>query len=108
MQLLYTNFAFNQLIPELKAYLIESLASMSTATTLEEATKTINALAQTNKELNQLINDPAFCLKLIKHLAQKFNCTDEKAAKTLQTKAAKERSELQSQFLEKLLYVALK
>lgn len=107
LQLLYTNIEFNKLLPEHRQYVIELLASNSGATTLDEATKTINALAQTNKELNQLINGPVFCLKIIKHLAHKFECSDEKAATTLQTKAAKERSELQSQFLGKLGYVAL-
>jgi hypothetical protein len=95
MKLLLTNFKFNELFPELRKQIIFSLSSYTTAKSLKEAAFTINSLAQVDKEINQLINDPQFCLKNIKYLAQKFKKSDETVANILQTKAAKERSVLQ-------------
>lgn len=93
-------------LPFDKQYLIITLLTKKDkATSLEEAAKNINALAQTNKELNELINDPKFCLKLIKSLAQQFNCSDETAAKMLRTKEARRRLSLQSR-LRSLCYAS--
>ena len=104
MKLLLTNFKFNELFPELRKHIIFFLSSYTNAKSLKKAAFTINSLAQVDKEINQLINDPHFCLKNIKYLAQKFKQSDEKVAKILQTKAAKERSALQN----KLYYLMLK
>lgn len=90
-------FEFTALPPEIQDKIIQLLSLNTTATSLKEAAKTINSLAQVNKELNQQINDPQFCLRIIKHLAQKFNCSDQEAAKTLQTQEAKRRFYLQNQ-----------
>src|SRR5579872_3191629 len=49
--------SFMQLPTEIQATIISLLASNSTATTLQEAAKTINSLAQVNYELNELMND---------------------------------------------------
>jgi hypothetical protein len=88
-------FPLENLPPEMSEKIIQ-LVSLNTATTsLEEAAFTINSLAQVNKELNELINDPKFCLKIIKSLAKKFNCSDQEAAKALKTKEAKRRLGLQ-------------
>jgi hypothetical protein len=93
-------FAFAELPHEMQYYVIDLLAKTSTATTVQEAGKMINALAQTNKELHTLINNPQFCLKIIKNLAQQFKCSDQDAAASLQTQEAKKRLNVQLQFLE--------
>jgi hypothetical protein len=88
-------FPFSNL-PFDKQYLIITLLTQkNNATSLEKAGQTINSLAQTNQELNELINDPQFCLKLIKKLAHQFDCSDQTAAQTLRTQEAKRRLDLQ-------------
>ena len=62
----------------------------ATSNNLKEAGLAINTLAQVDKKLNTLINDPKYSLQLIKHLAQKFNCPEEEVCIALSTKAAKE------------------
>ena len=100
MKLLLTNFDFTQLPKDIQHEIIYLLSIETTATSLDSAAITINSLAQVNKELNELINDPKFCLKIIKHLAQKFECSDMKAAKALKTKEAKRRFELQDKLYD--------
>jgi hypothetical protein len=86
---------FSNLPLEIQYLIIDLLAKDSTATSLEEAAQTINSLAQVNHDLNNLINNSHFCLRIIKHLAKQFDCSDTTAAKTLKTKEAKERLKLQ-------------
>ena len=83
-------FPFTQLPEETQTIIIQLLASYCITKSLKESTYIINALAQTNKRLNKLINNPTFSSKIIKHLGQQFNCSDETAAIMLQTKAAKQ------------------
>lgn len=90
---------FTALPPEIQYFIIDLLAKNSTATTITEAGKTINALAQTNSELNALINNPQFCFRIIKNLAKQFDCSDQEAAEALQTQEAKKRLDIQKQFL---------
>ncbi len=92
-------FEFTVLPLEMQYQIIQLLASNETASSLQEAAKTINFLAQVNHELNELINDPNFCLQLIKRLAQRFSCSEQEVAEVLQTKEAKQRLEIQKQFL---------
>ncbi|HEX4068527.1 MAG TPA: ankyrin repeat domain-containing protein [Candidatus Babeliales bacterium] len=54
-----------------------------------------NSLTQVNKELNEIINNPHFCLELIKHLSKRFNCSNSEVANTLKTKEARRRFMLQ-------------
>ena len=89
-------FEFITLPPEMQDRIIQLLSLNTTASTFKEAAFTINSLAQVNHELNELINDPQCCLKLIKSLAKKFNCSHEKVCQTLQTKEAKRLWEVQS------------
>lgn len=89
--------SFTDLPPEIQNHIIEFASLYSTAQLLNNAGRAINSLAQVNKELNQKINDPIFCLQLIKHLAKRFHCTDFDACEALQTHAAKQRLELQRQ-----------
>lgn len=93
-------FPFTELPKEIQDQIIELLSIYTTATSLKDAARTINALAQVNKKLNQKINTPVFCLKLIKHLAMKFECSDEEVADILQTQEAKRRLTLQDELYE--------
>lgn len=88
-----------QLPLEVKSKIVSLLLLEKSADTLNIATKTINSLTQLNKELSELINNPDFCLHLIKRLAQRFSCSDQEVAEALQTKEAKQRLEIQKQFL---------
>jgi hypothetical protein len=87
--------SFTDLPKELKGIILGYLAMGANATSIEEAGQAIKSLSHVNKELNQLINDPQFCLQTIKHLAKKFNCTDETAARALATREAQRRLEIQ-------------
>lgn len=89
---------FANLPPEEQQTIIFLLSEHSNTSTLESSARTINALAQVNKQLHALINGPIFCLKIVKHLAQQFNCSDETAALALQTKEAKNRLTIQKKF----------
>ncbi len=93
-------FRFTELPQDVQAVITSLLFAGVTATSLKEAAQAINALAQVNKELNTLINDPNFCLKTIKTLSQKFNCSNETAAEILQTKEAKNRLAIQKRFIQ--------
>ncbi len=83
---------------EMYAYMINLLTKTSTTKTVQEAGKMINALAQTSPELHELINDPQFCFRFIKNLAQQFKCSDQEAAEALQTQEAKKRLKIQKKF----------
>jgi len=91
---------FTDLPPEILERIIYLLSANEGAQFLEEAAKDINSLALVNKDLNEFINHPSFCLHLIKHISQKFHCTDEEVAVSLQTKEAQRRFELQSKLFE--------
>jgi hypothetical protein len=89
-------FSFTELSEDMQNEIITLLSLNTTADTLEDAAYTIRALSRVNKKLNQKINNPAFCLQLIKSLSEKFECSNMDACKALQTKAAKERETLQN------------
>lgn len=69
---------------------------------LIEMGKIINILARTNKELNELINDPYFSMQLIQYLQGKFNCSQLDVIKALQTQEAAK--DLRPQWNQKRLY----
>src|SRR5579872_6915442 len=91
-------FPFTKLPKEMQLEIISALASNSTAKTLQEAAKTIRALAVTNKYLNESINNPQFCLQIVKHLSQRFDCANDVAAAALQTIEGKKRFAIQGLF----------
>lgn len=91
-----TQFDFAQLPQDVQYHIIELLNTANNTQSLDIATKTINSLAQVNKELNQMLNEPQFCLKLIKHLSKKFNYSNQLVAEKLQTKESKRRLALQA------------
>lgn len=75
-----------------------------TAKSLDIASGKIRALASVNQFFNSVINEPKFCLKLIKDMAEKFVPTDDKrAAKELNTECAQKRLKLQKSFIAFLL-----
>src|SRR5579862_5307448 len=86
----------SQLSLEMRSKIVSFLLTGKNTNDLQTCAKTINALAQVNKNLNELINDPHFCLQLIKRLAQRFNCSDFTAVAALKTKEARQRLLLQT------------
>ena len=95
----YEPFPFTDLPKDLQNTILSLVIANNNAKTVDLAGQTINALAQTNHELNHLINDPQFCLHIIWHLAKQFNCSDQIAAEALQTREAKRRLDVQTAFL---------
>lgn len=85
-KLLFPEFA--DLPKDLQDYILTLLTINSSAETLKEATTTINALARVNKELNNLINSPKFCLEIINHLSDKFSLPTVTVATALGTQGA--------------------
>jgi hypothetical protein len=77
--------------------IIGLLSINDTTNSLNVCAQITNSLAQVNKELNAIINEPYFCLRLIKHLAQRFNSSDFTVADRLKTKEARRRILLQRQ-----------
>lgn len=91
--------SFLDLTQDVQQKIIGLLIIASTTDTIEESLKAISALAQVNKELNSLINDPQFCLQLIKKLAAKYDTSDFAACLQLRTQEGKRRYEIQSSLL---------
>jgi hypothetical protein len=65
------------------------------AESLGDAAQRINRLGQVNKEFNEILNDPKTCLRIIKELAKRFNCSDYQACGVLQTLESERRLKLQ-------------
>jgi ankyrin repeat protein len=86
---------FSDLPVEVQTEILKFLAASCTSKTLKDSAQTINALAQTSKHLNNVINDPEFNLKLIKSRAKQFNVSDVKVANALQTEASKTQLKIQ-------------
>jgi len=91
---------FTDLPAEILGHIIYLLRENKHARSLEKAAKDINSLALVNKELNALINNPSFCLHLIKHLSQKFDYTNYEVVQVLQTKEAQRRFKLQKELYD--------
>src|SRR5579863_6799140 len=89
MQLLLKNFDFKKLPEDVQGHIIQLLSLGTTATTLEDAAYIIKSLSLTDKRLNEMINSHYMCLKIIKNLAYKFQCSDQEAAQALNTPGAK-------------------
>lgn len=90
-----TPFAFGDLPSDIQMTIVSFLGEYGSAQTLQESARMINLLAQTNKQLEQFINNSQNCLQLIKNLAKRFGCSDEEAARALQTQQAKRRLQIQ-------------
>ena len=90
-QVLTESSNFIQLPKEIRNEIIKLVSLNNTAPSLEYAAKTINALSLVNKDLNETINDPIFCLKLIKHLSIKFDRANMDVCKILPKRAAHDR-----------------
>ena len=87
---------------ELVDQIILFLSISTTAKSLNIAADAIRSLSLVNHELNELINDHDFCLKLIKNLAKKFNCSHMDAARALKTTQAQQQIKLQRQLIDVL------
>ena len=95
--------SLTNLPPEDASHIAGFLITNKNAQTLEDAAYTIKSLSLTTKELNEMINNPEFCLKLIKYLAQKFNCYDQQIAEALNIPEAQRRLELQNELLKAIV-----
>ena len=95
---LLNNFDFKELPPEMQYTFIQLLSSDIAATSLKEAADTITSLSLADKELNELINEPQFCLRLIKNLAYKFNLADDEVIEAFHIPEAQRRLEVQNKF----------
>jgi len=93
-------FPFTSLPRDEQSVIITFLTSGTNAQSLKEATYSIGSLAQVNHELNELINNDRFSLNIIKHLAQRFNCSQFDVCKALQTQQAKHQCHLQKQLFD--------
>src|SRR5436190_13889225 len=83
-------FPLKNLPKEIQDLIIGLIITGTTSNDLTQAGQAINSLAQVNKELNQLINNPKYSASLIKNLAVQFDATEESVCKALQTLSAKE------------------
>jgi len=98
---------FTQLKKGDQAQIITLLSLYGVAQSLENAAKMINSLAQVNKGLNQLINDPSFCRDLTKYLAYQFNSSNEKVWSAMQTECAKRNLLLQAELQKDLHHLCI-
>lgn len=87
-EIIFTEFA--DLPSDIQNYIMTLLTINSSAATLHEAARTINALAQVNTELNTKINSPGFTIQMIDNLSHRFSVSPEEAATTLATKGAQD------------------
>lgn len=88
-------FDFPSLPQDMQNIVLNFVTNNTTESKPKNATETVNALAQTNKALNKIINEQNFSDKLIKNFANRFFCSQETIAKYLQTAQSKERLFLQ-------------
>lgn len=95
-----TESPFKNFQKDIQHKILDLLQQARVAQNLPNTTRILNTLAQTDKSLNHLINDPNYCLQTIKYLSEKFNCSNYHAGIYLQTKQAKEQSRIQKQLLD--------
>ena len=89
-------FSFTNLPKEIQSLIIQLLVQGTNNDSVNVAIQAINSLSLVNHELNTLINNPQFCLRIIKYLARKFNITDETVTLSLNNVAeAKHRYRIQ-------------
>ena len=99
---------FAELPQEIQDRIIDLLIKSSTTDSLEAAGIAINTLTGINWALYALINNPQFCLQLIKHLAMKFNCSDEEVAQALAVHEAEKQLKLQKKLDSELISIQKK
>jgi hypothetical protein len=90
-------FPFTDLPQDIQNTIISLVMSNNNAKSLKGSAQTINTVSQVNHQLNNLINEPQFCLQIIEHLSNKFDCSNQVAAMALQTRQAKQRLNIQMQ-----------
>lgn len=90
---------FKNFQTDIQQAILDLLTKGRLAQSLPETAQSINQLALINKDLNQLINDPVYCLQTIKDLSARFNCSNYQACTVLQTAQAKEQLKLQKDLL---------
>ena len=86
---------FSRLPKDERNQIIFILSQIGISNNLLTTGQAINSLAQVNKELNALINDPKFYRNMSRNLATRFGVSNEEVAKALQTEQAKREWALQ-------------
>ena len=86
---------FGKLPTEIQSVIIDALKTTSEAKNLTQAMQAIKTLASTSQQLNKIINDPTFCLNLIKRYAKAFEINDATVCNMLSTQGAKTRLTIQ-------------
>jgi len=87
--------SFAQLPAEIQFNIIDALRTTSEKNSLNQVAKALRRLALINKELHNLINNPQFCLNVIKHYARIFETNDAIICAQLSIPATKTRLAIQ-------------
>jgi hypothetical protein len=95
-----TSFAI--LPADIQFTIVDNLRTTSEAASFRQIAKALSTLERTEKHLYKLINDPTFCLRLIKYYAKMFNAHDTMICSFLNTQAAKTRLAIQDSFIREI------
>jgi len=88
---------FGSLPSKIKDQILHFLSIENNINDLKIYAQGIRSIGHVDQNIHALIDEPHFCLQLIKHLAQRFNCSDHEVARRLNTKETKRRLNLQIQ-----------
>ncbi len=91
---------FSELPKHERNQIIFSISQFGISNDLTTTGKAINNLAQVNKELNTLINDPVIYFNISRDLANRFSCSNEEVARALQTEQAKRELFIQQELFD--------
>lgn len=91
---------FNRLPQHERRQIIFLLNQFGSSNNLSSIGQVINSLAQVNKELNALINNPKVYFDMSRNLARQLDVSNEEVAKALQTEQAKREWALQQNLVE--------
>lgn len=92
------NRNFLKLKPSIQSNIIGALQSCTRKQNFAAVSTGFNILVSSSEQLDQLINDSAFSLKLIKHYSTTMGITDSMSCCIIATRAAHERLELQNYY----------
>lgn len=91
---------FAKLPAEIRFTIIDNLRTAVDAKSLMQVANAIKTLSHTNKQLNNMFNEPNFCLALIKHYAKVFETNDTMTCALLRTSGTKKRLFIQNTLIK--------
>jgi hypothetical protein len=91
--------SFVNLPADMQFKIINALQTTADSSSFMQVAQALSTLARTNKQLNNLINNPNFCLKLIKYYARMFEANDATICSLLRIQAAKTRLAIQNSLI---------